>query len=273
LAEDLNLVGQTAILVGGTDGIGLACAHILLQHNLSTLVLGSRNMEKGNRVAKELKEQHPSADVRVWELEMLSFDSVQLFAERCVALPRIDFAIIGAGNLPAEFKINPSTGHEVTMQVHYWSTALLALLLLPALKQKHPEGKPGHLTIVDSDLALIAGFKERDAVPLLPEFDKPVPWQPTERYNTCKLLIMMLVLKLKDVVSPSEVIVNSVCPGMSKPTAIERDQPWLGRLVPRILRTLLGRPLEASAWTYIDAAVEQGADSHGSHLASWHVSP
>ena len=275
-AKDLNLAGQTGILVGGTDGIGLVCARVLLEHRLSKLILGARNMDKGRAVASTLKERFQSADIQVWELEMLSYDSVQDFAKQCEGLERIDFAILGAGVLPSDFRLNPSTGHELTIQVHYWSTALLSLLLLPILKEKHVEGKPAHLTIISSDLAHVAEFKESSSQPLLPAFDKPVSWSPnmaTERYNSCKVLLMMFVLKLKDIVDPADVIVNSVCPGMSKPTANERDQPWIFQSITRLLRTLLGRPLEACAWIYLNAAVEQGPKSHGSYLASWQISP
>ncbi|KAH8895984.1 NAD(P)-binding protein [Thozetella sp. PMI_491] len=275
-SKDLDLSGHTGVLIGGTDGIGLVCARVLLERKLSTLVLGARNMEKGKAVARTLSEGFPSADIQVWELEMFSFDSVQEFAKRCATLERIDFAILGAGILPAEFRLNPSTGHELVTQVHYWSTTLLSLLLLPVLKEKHVQGKPAHLTIVSSDLAHVAEFKERTSDPLLPAFDKPFPWNPnaaTERYNTCKVLIMMFILKLKDIVDPADIIINSVCPGMSKPTAHERDQPLIPKYVTWMLRTMLGRPLEACAWIYLNAAVEQSAESHGSFMASWQISP
>lgn len=275
-AKDLDLSGQTGILVGGTDGIGLACARVLAEHKLSTLILASRNMEKGRRVAAALKEQFPSTDIQVWELEMFSYDSVRKFAKRCADLKRIDFAILGAGILPAEFKLNPSTGHELTIQVHYLSTTLLALLLLPLLKDKHPPGKPAHLTIVSSDLAHVAEFKEKASNPLLPAFDKPIPWgmsAATERYNCCKVLLMMLVLKLKNIVDPADVIVNSVCPGMSKPTANEREYPWIVRSLLHTWRRVMGRSLEACAWIYTNAALEQGPESHGSFLTSWQIAP
>ncbi|KAB5550019.1 hypothetical protein GE09DRAFT_1035075 [Coniochaeta sp. 2T2.1] len=275
--NDLDLSGQTAILVGGTDGIGLACARLLLGRNLSTLILGARNMGKGRDVAKQLTERgagsHPDPpQVQVWELELLSYDSVRGFAKRCEGLDRIDFVIIGASVMPSSFRLNPSTGHELTIQLHYWSTALLSLLLVPILKEKHPKGKPAHLTLIGSDLIHITEFEEGKHVPLLPAFDSPVPWNPnlaTKRYIACKLLVAMFVSKLKDFVDPADVIVNSVCPGMSKPTANEREQPRFHRYVTWIVKNLLGRPLEVCAWLYLYAAVEQGPESHGSFTASW----
>lgn len=275
-AKDLDLSGQTAILVGGTDGIGVVCAQVLLERQLSTLVLGARNVAKGESVAAKLMKEHPSAKIEVWELEMFSYDSVREFTKRCAALPRIDFAIVGAGVLPSAFRINQTTGHEETVQVHYWSTALLSLLLLPLLKKKHPQGKPAHLTIIASDLAHTAEFKEANSDPLLPSLDTPIPWNATvatERYNTCKVLIMMFVLKLKDFVDPADVIVNCLCPGMSKPTGNEREQSMISRFMAGSLRLSLGRSLEACAWMYVHAAVERGAESHGSYIASWQIAP
>ncbi|KAH8645836.1 retinol dehydrogenase 12 [Xylariales sp. PMI_506] len=275
-SQGLDLSGQTGIIIGGTDGIGLACVRVLLEHKLSRLILGARNMIKGTGIATRMQEDHKDAEIQVWELEMLSYDSVRTFAGRCASLERIDFVIIGAGIFPSDFRLSPSTGHEVTMQVHYWSTALLSFLLIPILKQKRASERPVHLTIINSDLAHTAELKERHSNPLLPAFDVPIRWGVSvvgERYNSCKMLIMMLVLKLKDVVDPTEVIINCLCPGMVKPTQHERDQSVVFRSATWLVRMLLGRSLEVAAWTYLDGAVEKGVNSHGSFLASWQISP
>jgi hypothetical protein len=76
-------------------------------------------MEKWGAITKILVEQFPSAKILVWELEMLSYESVMAFAERCSTLERIDFAILGTGGLPSEFRLNPLTGYEMTIQIHY----------------------------------------------------------------------------------------------------------------------------------------------------------
>lgn len=94
--------------------------------------------------------------------------------------------------------INPSTGHEETIQVNYLSTALLSILLLPNLAAKSPTSLPGRLTIVGSGTALFAAFDNQNANPLIPSFDVPFSGLAAaqERYGTSKVLVKMLVYKL-----------------------------------------------------------------------------
>lgn len=70
------------------------------------------------------------------------------------------------------FVANATTGHEENFQVNYLSIALLALLLLPILKNNNPSGTPGRITLVASGAAPIAEYSEKNEVPLLAAFDK-----------------------------------------------------------------------------------------------------
>src|SRR4051794_26079245 len=86
------------------------------------------------------------------------------------------FVILNAGLSQIKFRINESTGHEEVFQVNYLSTALLAMLLLPTLKEKRANGLPGRLTIVSFGLAFTATFANQDAEPLISSFDDPAGW-------------------------------------------------------------------------------------------------
>ena len=140
--KDLTLAGQTAIITGSNCGIGLKCARLLLDYQLSTIILAVRSAQKGEAAAVELRKIHPAARIEVWSLDMLSYDSIRAFVRRCTSLERIDFVILNAGVSQIKFQINESTGHEEIFQVNYLSTALLAMLLLPTLKESAPRGSP-----------------------------------------------------------------------------------------------------------------------------------
>jgi NAD(P)-dependent dehydrogenase (short-subunit alcohol dehydrogenase family) len=72
-------------------------------------------------------------------LDLLSYESIQSFVARYRdELQRIDFAILSAAAGYAKFERDAHTGHELTFQVNYLSTALLALLFLPVLREKRP---------------------------------------------------------------------------------------------------------------------------------------
>jgi NAD(P)-dependent dehydrogenase (short-subunit alcohol dehydrogenase family) len=79
---------------------------------------------------------------------MLAYDSITAFAERAKTLDSLDIAVLNAGVMKQTHAVASSTGHEDTIQVNYLSTALVALLLLPILKDKAKADEPGHLVWV-----------------------------------------------------------------------------------------------------------------------------
>ncbi|KAF2243051.1 NAD(P)-binding protein [Trematosphaeria pertusa] len=192
-----SLAGQTALITGRNIGIGLECARVLLDLQLSHLILAVRSTDRGEEAAAPLRKTHSSARIDVWALDMLSYESIQAFVERCTtSLPRLDIAILNAGVILTGFNINRSTGHEVIFQVNYLSTALLATLMVPVLKDKSGHHAPGRLTIVSSGMALLSKFANRGAVPLIPSFGDPKGWNLSavaERYSVTKTMLLMFV--------------------------------------------------------------------------------
>lgn len=131
-----NVQGKCAIITGSNTGLGFESARQLLALGLPHLIMAVRSLEKGNEAAKVLHDANPAAKIDVWKLDMESYDSIQAFADRChKELARLDIAILNAGLSPLSFS-TCSTGHEKTMQVNHFGTALLAVLLLPCLKSK-----------------------------------------------------------------------------------------------------------------------------------------
>jgi len=274
--KDLDLTGQTGIVTGSNTGLGLECARILLDHQLSRIILAVRSTQKGNAAAAELRKKHPSSKIEIWSLDMLGYPSIRAFVQRCATLERIDFVILNAGLVQTEFRTHEATGHEETFQVNYLSTALLTLLLLPVLKENRPKEQPSRITLVSSSLANVAKFAEQAAEPLIPAFDDPKGWNfaaASDRYSTSKLLGHMFVVKLKDFVIADDVVVNLVEPGFIRATGLDRSVPALVQPVLGVSRLLLGRTVKFGAWTYIDAAVLKGKETHGSVLDDWNIVP
>lgn len=150
----------------------------------------------------------------VWEGKMEGMRQDQAFEkeEAPPSPPRLQTRRGKQSFMARNIMINESTGHEEVFQVNYLSTAALAMLLLPTLKEKRPKGQP----IVSSGLALTASFANQDAEPLIPSFDDPAGWNmsvASDRHSTSKLLDQMFVVKLKDFVAPNNVVVNLVDPG------------------------------------------------------------
>lgn len=272
-----TLSGQTALVTGSNIGIGLECARQFLQLQIAHLILGVRSVERGEQAAAPLRKKYPNAKIEVWPLDMLSYKSVEDFAQRCQKLERLDVAILNAGMTVAKFVINQSTGHEEMVQVNYLSTALLAILLLPALSKTESGKKgPGRLTIVSSGMALVAQFPNLKAVPLIPSFDDGKGWDlnvATDRYSTSKTLLLMFVSEISELVDSRKVVINTVDPGLVQGTGLHRNVGGGIRAIFAVMKTLTARSLEHGAWTYVDAAVVRGKETHGCFLMDYKISP
>ncbi|CAG9990425.1 unnamed protein product [Clonostachys byssicola] len=274
--DHVSVAGKTVVITGGNVGIGLECGRLLLSRGLSRLILGVRSPQKGEEAVLSLRKAYPKATIDIWHLDLNSYDSIRAFSRKCNELTRLDVAIMSAGIMNAEFKVTPSTGHEEQFQVNYLSTALLGLLLLPALRKNNPEGSPGRLTFVASGAALIAEFAERNEDPLFSAFDKSEGWNsssPKKRYDTSKGLVLMLTHKLSQITKAEDTIVNVADPSFTPGTSFFRSMPWIVRLLAWPLTALIGTSVNNAAWRYIDTAVSRGPASHGSFISDWEVSP
>jgi NAD(P)-dependent dehydrogenase (short-subunit alcohol dehydrogenase family) len=272
--KDTDLSNQVGIITGGNVGLGFESGRQLLSHKLSRLILAVRSADRGEAAAIKLRAQYPNATVEVWLLDMSSYDSIASFVDLVQSsLSRLDFVILNAGVRNFTFRQVSDTGHEEVMQVNYLSTVLLAILLLPVLKSKSPEGTPGRLTISNAALSLVAKFPESEKSPILPAFDDPKSYDPQDRYNTSKLLAHFFIYKLSDYVSAEDVVVNLVDPGFVKGTSLARDIPIVLMPAFQLFSATTGRTLEVGASTYVDAAVVKGKETHGCFLRGWQISP
>lgn len=247
----------------------------MLDRGLARLIMAVRTVSKGEDAAKQLRKAHPEAEVLVWELNMSSYASIKDFAERCAKSYHIDIAILNASVLQGEF-VRCQTGHEESVQVNYLSTTLLAILLLPTLKGTKQHPSLGRLTIVSSNAGLTPLFAERNANPILPAFDHPEGFKahnPMERYSTTKLLQLILVHKLNQLVSPNEVIINAVDPGLTAGSSLHQYLSKPERAIFSVLKVAMARPVEHAVWIYLDAAVVRGKESHGGFIVNWEIYP
>lgn len=265
IPKGTSVAGQTAIITGANAGLGFHCAETLLDMGLSHLILGVRTVSKGEAAAEQLKQKHPRANIEVWQVDMLEYKSVQAFAKKCESLSRIDFVILNAGVIETKFKLSPH-GHENTIQVNYFSTVLLAILLLPTLKQKAPPGQSGRLTIINSGTSQIPTFPNAKNDPFLPYYDDEANFSLPSSYANAKALGHFWILKLAERVSADHVVVNLVDPGMVKGTDLQRNGNIVLRVLASLVKSLVARNLEQGVSTYIDGAVVRGEESHGSYL-------
>lgn len=247
----------------------------MLRAGLSHLIMAVRSQQRGDAAAARLRAEFPKAIVSVWILDMDSYESVRAFAKRCADLPRLDMAILNAGIMNPSFQLSAS-GHESTMQVNYYSTALLAILLLKVLASEKNRRVKRYtqtpvLTVVHSDTAYWAKLNTTE--PVVGMFDDTEKFAQPGIYETSKLLITIFVKMLASMVDPDKVLVHLVNPGMTKGTAFFDSSSLPVRMVLNLIQAMFARRADVAATTLVDAVVARGPESHGSFLSEWVIKP
>jgi NAD(P)-dependent dehydrogenase (short-subunit alcohol dehydrogenase family) len=75
----IDLSGQTAVITGGSAGIGLACAKLFLEAGANVAIC-SRDKEKLSNSAKQLETLFPSNQIISYRCDVLDKDQVEAFA-------------------------------------------------------------------------------------------------------------------------------------------------------------------------------------------------
>jgi retinol dehydrogenase-12 len=257
-----DLTGQTIIVTGANSGLGLDASKHLARLNVSHLILACRSVSKGE-VAKEqilASTRKSSTKIEVWPLDLCSYVSVLDFAARCKTLSRLDTVIENAGVSYNEY--SQAEDNEVTITVNVVSTFLLALLLLPKLRESAARfNTTPRLPIVGSAVHFWATTAELTA-PAQGKIFETLNDQKSAnmagRYFLSKLIVMQCVQELAARVSASSakhrtpvVVVSNVAPGWCR-TDLFRHDDSAGQ---RIAIKVIGRSSEQGSRTLVHGAV------------------
>ncbi|OOG00541.1 hypothetical protein ASPCADRAFT_125563 [Aspergillus carbonarius ITEM 5010] len=276
LPPTLNLTGKTAVITGASAGIGLAVTKQLLQLRISTIILAVRNISKGEacihtlRQDQVIKSHNPNAVIKVLELDMDRYDSVQEFAKRLrEETPVVDLLILNAGIGLLTLQRSPS-GHERTVQVNYYSNVLLIAEVLPLLYAgAEKSGVPGRITWVGSRRHLASSLEKKAFVgteeSVLRYVDSEEGFVPFQRYGDSKLLCVLFMYVLAERLDPKKVVINILCPGMVN-TGMSDVLPFYIRVFVNVLKAVKARSVEVAAWIVLNSAVVVGEESHGRFL-------
>jgi retinol dehydrogenase-12 len=126
--------GQTIIVTGSNVGMGLEAARHFVRLNAEKVILAVRTIAKGEAAKASIEASTGRLNVvQVWELDLTSYASVLAFGKRAQSLERLDVVIENAGVFLFEFGL--SEGNETTVTVNVISTLLVAMLLLPKMRE------------------------------------------------------------------------------------------------------------------------------------------
>ncbi len=230
----LDLAGRTALVTGGTSGLGLETARVLALRGAQVLVTG-RTLEKAKAACAAL----PGRTTPI-ELELERWDTVAAAADlvRTLGMP-IDMLVCNAGimALPQLEQVN---GLEKQFAVNHLGHFILVNRLLPQVKAA-PQGR---VVAVSS-----AGY--RWAPPAGIEFDNlsgERGYEPNRMYGQSKLAngLMTLELARRLGAEGSTATANAVHPGVIN-TNLGRHYPAWKRAAGKLI-----------GWTFMKS-VHQGA--------------
>ena len=199
-----NMKGKLVVITGATSGIGLDTAfHLALRG--AKIVIGCRNLKKGFKVAKDLRNQTGQKFVEVRKLDLESFDSINEFASSVKEeFPKIDVLINNAGVIGGRDRCVTLDGHERTFQVNYLGHFYLTKLLMSNLKENSPsriinvvseEFQQGEL-----DFKNLQGLKH---------------FNNLSAYRNANLAVMYFTKELGKMLKESGVTVNAANPGIT----------------------------------------------------------
>ena len=194
ILEPVSLAGRPPfVLTGGTEGIGAAAARRLALDG-GRVVLGVRNMSKGEAFAAALRRETGNAAVHARHLDLTRLDSVVGFATELLEAEADGVAGVLNNAAFVEHEACGATidGFERATQVNYLAPALLTTLLLPALEASG-DGRAVHVTCPAAQSAKV----DLSHLEALPPFEALTPDAQSSaaacdgfgRYASAKLML------------------------------------------------------------------------------------
>lgn len=208
-----DLAGQTALVTGGTAGIGLESARLLAQHGAAVIVTG-RSAQRGAAAVAEL-----GSGVRFVAADLSDLGSVKALVRQC---GEVDIVVNNAASFPGALTVEQDvTSFESTFDTNVRGAYFLVAALAPAMMRR------GHGSIVN--VTSMVAFK---GVP------------GASSYSASKAALESLTRTWAAEFGPHGVRVNSVAPG---PTATEGVVAEWGEVNDELGRALpLGRTAHAA---------------------------
>ena len=154
--------GQTIIVTGANVGLGLEASRHFTRLNAAKVIMGVRNLEKGQKAKESIEETtQRQGVVEVWQLDLSSYESTKQFARRAEGLDRLDAVVENAGIATAKY--SQFEDNESTITTNVVSTFLLGLMLLPKLRESGTKFNfAPHLSVVSSEVHGWVEFPERN---------------------------------------------------------------------------------------------------------------
>lgn len=194
-----RLDGKTALVTGGTAGMGLEMAKDLAERG-ARVIVACPYPDEGASAVQEITRCSKNHQVLFKLLDLASLESTRNFAAEILNTEdRLDILINNAG-VGGPTTAPTRDGLDFIMQVNYYGAFLLTILLLPLLKKTGRPGEPSRIVNVSSMLHWIGSTA------------KSSPFILTS-YANSKLCMVLFSRELTKSLKDSRVVINNSDPG------------------------------------------------------------
>ncbi|KAF8105137.1 hypothetical protein N665_0162s0016 [Sinapis alba] len=255
----------TAIITGGTSGIGAETARVLAKRGVR-VVMAIRDMKKAEIVKERIVRESPEADIVLLEIDLSSLSSVARFCSQFLSqdLP-LNIIINNAGVFSPNLEFSEEK-IELTFATnflgHYLLTEMLIEKMIDTAKKSGIEGRIINLTSVIHSWVKLDCFS-------FPELLHPIKYNGTKAYAQSKLATILhakaLSRRLKD--RNANVTINAVHPGIVKTGIIRAHKGLLTDSLFLIASKLLKSVSQGAATTCYVALSNETRRISGKYFA------
>ena len=234
--------GKTVLITGATSGIGNQTALELAKKGAS-LILSSRDMQRGKEVKRELVKGSGKDDIIVYPCDFASLKSISDFAKEVAKNhEKIDVLINNAGVWEPNRKLSLD-GYELTFAVNHLAPFYLTSLLLDKVKS----ADQGRIINVSSAL-------HNRGIVDLKDLQSENSYDSMQVYSNTKLMNILFTRSLHEKLKNSSVTVNAVHPGFIS-TNLARKYNFLIKLFISIFGKNKKKGAETSVFLASDESV------------------
>lgn len=257
--------GKVILITGANAGLGFQAAKKLVALGPAKLIFAVRSLQRGQDAKAKIEAETSCRKdlIEVFLLDMGSLTCIDEFVTHLnEKVPTVHIAILNAGtNLP-RYETS-SDDWEMCLQVNTISTAYLAILLLPKLRETAKRsGLPSVLEIVasvghsDVDISNVTDPKS-----ILQKVNDQANYNMFKQYSITKLLAMWAMKRIANKVNPNHVIVLASCPGLCR-SDMGRNFNVAMNVADSIAKTFIGRTAKEGGRGLVNATIV-GTEAHG----------
>lgn len=178
-------LGKTALITGGTDGVGLEVARELAR-NGAHVILCADEVIKGEKALMDIRSSMEGGIVSYEHVDLADLCSVKDFTEKfLMEHDRLDILINNAEVSGFSDRINSTQGHEMMFAVNYLSHFALSAQLFPLL-EKTDEARIIFQSSEEHEKGVMDFF----------DLDATHYYEPHKAYAQSKLALLILAREL-----------------------------------------------------------------------------